>query len=39
MDLVINTYGTSVSRNDEGFIIRNNDGNHRIPVKGMFFKL
>lgn len=37
MDLVINTYGTSVSRDNEGFIIRNNDGNHRIPVNTVYY--
>lgn len=35
MELVLNTFGTSLSRDNEGFVIRNHDGNQRIPVAGI----
>ena len=34
MELVINTYGVSISRDNEGFVISNADGRQRIPVAG-----
>lgn len=35
MELVINTFGTSLSRENEGFVIKNKDGKQRIPVTGI----
>lgn len=35
MELVLNTFGTSLSRDNEGFVIRNHDGSQRIPVAGI----
>lgn len=35
MELVINTFGTSLNRDSEGFIITNADGRQRIPTDGI----
>lgn len=35
MELVINTFGTTLSRNREGFIIATSEGEQRIPVKSV----
>lgn len=35
MELILNTFGTSLTRDNEGFIICNHDGKQRIPVTGL----
>ena len=35
MELVLNTFGTSLSRDNEGFVIRNHDGRQGIAVGGI----
>ncbi len=35
MELVINSFGTSLSRDNEGFVIANSDGKQRIPAFGI----
>lgn len=35
MEVVINTFGTSLSRDNEGFVISNGDGKQRLPVTGI----
>jgi len=35
MELVINNFGTSLSRDNNGFVIINADGRQRIPVSGI----
>lgn len=35
MELVLNTFGTCLSRDNEGFVISNNDGVQKIPVCGI----
>ncbi len=35
MELVINTFGVSLSRDNEGFVISNHDGVQRVPVSGI----
>ena len=35
MDLVINRYGVTVSRDNNGFVINNADGRQRVPVAGV----
>ena len=35
MDLVINTFGVSLSRDNDGFVISNHDGVQKIPVAGI----
>lgn len=35
MELVLNTYGITLSRDSEGFVITNADGRQRIPVNGV----
>lgn len=35
MELVINSFGTSLSRDNEGFVIVNSDGKQRIPAFGI----
>lgn len=35
MELVLNTFGTSLSRENDGFVITNSDGTQRIPVAGI----
>ena len=35
MELVINNFGVSLSRDNEGFVITNSDGRQRIPVNGV----
>jgi len=35
MELVLNTFGTSLSRNNEGFLITHKDGKQQIPVPGI----
>jgi CRISPR-associated protein Cas1 len=35
MELVINTFGTSLSRDNEGFVIITKDGRQRIPAEGI----
>lgn len=35
MELILNTFGVSISRDNEGFVISNGDGRQRIPVAGI----
>lgn len=35
MELILNTYGTSLSRENEGFVINHKDGKQRIPAQGI----
>lgn len=35
MDLILNTFGTSLSRDNEGFVISNSESRQRIPVDGI----
>lgn len=35
MQLVLNTFGTSLSRDNEGFVISHKDGKQRIPAIGI----
>lgn len=35
MEIVINTYGTSINRDNEGFIISTPDGRRRVPLEGV----
>ncbi len=35
MELVLNTFGTSLNRDNDGFIIKHKDGKQRIPVDGI----
>ena len=35
MELVLNTFGTSLSRDNEGFVILSKDGKQRIPAIGI----
>ena len=35
MELVLNTFGTSLSRDNDGFVISNHDGRQRIPAAGI----
>ena len=35
MELVLNTYGVSLNRDNEGFVITTSDGKQRIPVAGI----
>lgn len=35
MELIINSFGTSLSRDNEGFVIINSDGKQRIPAIGI----
>lgn len=35
MDLIINTFGTSLSRDNEAFVISSKDGKQRIPSQGI----
>lgn len=35
MDIVLNTFGTSLNRDNQGFVITNQDGRQRIPVQGI----
>lgn len=35
MELVLNTFGTSLNRDNQGFVITNQDGRQRIPVQGI----
>ncbi len=35
MDLVLNTFGTSLNRDNQGFVITNQDGRQRIPAQGI----
>ena len=35
MDIVVQTYGTAISRDNETFIISNKDGKRRIPPDGI----
>lgn len=35
MELILNTYGTSLNRDNEGFVINHKDGQQRIPAAGM----
>ncbi len=35
MELVINTFGVSLSRDNEGFVVCGNDGRQRIPAEGI----
>lgn len=35
MELILNTFGTSLSRDNEGFVITHKDGRQRLPVIGI----
>ena len=35
MELIINTYGVSLNRDNEGFVISTSDGKQRIPAVGI----
>ena len=35
MELILNTYGVSLNRDNEGFVITTSDGKQRIPVAGI----
>jgi len=35
MELIINTYGTSLNRDNEGFVVTTKDGRQRIPAVGI----
>ena len=35
MELVLNTFGTSLNRDNEGFVITHKDGRQRLPVAGI----
>ena len=35
MELVLNTFGTSLSRDNEGFVVTHKDGKQRIPTIGI----
>lgn len=35
MELILNTYGTSLNRDNEGFVISNAEGRQRIPAEGI----
>lgn len=35
MEIVLNTFGTSLNRDNQGFVISNQDGKQRIPVQGI----
>lgn len=35
MDLILNTFGTSLSRDNEAFVVHHKDGNQRLPVDGI----
>lgn len=35
MDLILNTFGTGINRDNEGFVVTNKDGKQRIPVDGI----
>ena len=35
MELILNTYGTSLNRDNEGFVINHKDGQQRIPAAGI----
>lgn len=35
MELVLNTFGTSLSRENEGFLITYKDGKQRLPTEGI----
>ena len=35
MELVLNTFGTSLNRDNEGFVVTHKDGRQRIPVPGI----
>lgn len=35
MELILNTFGTSLNRDNEGFVITHKDGRQRVPVDGI----
>lgn len=35
MELILNTYGIALNRDNEGFVISNKDGQQRIPINGI----
>ena len=35
MDIILNTFGNSLSRDNEAFVITSKDGRHRVPVDGI----
>lgn len=35
MELILNTFGTSLSRDNEGFVISHKDGKQRVPAQGI----
>lgn len=35
MEIIINSFGVAVNRDNEGFVISNSEGKQRIPVNGI----
>ena len=35
MELVLNTFGTTLNRDNEGFVISTSEGRQRIPAEGI----
>lgn len=35
MELVLNTFGTSLNRDNEAFVVSNKKGRQRVPVDGV----
>jgi len=35
MELILNTFGSSLSRDSQGFVIVHKDGEQRLPAKGI----
>lgn len=35
MELILNTFGVSLNRDNEGFVITHKEGRQRIPVDGI----
>ena len=35
MEIVLNTFGTSLNRDNEGFVVTNKDGRQRLPLIGI----
>ena len=35
MELILNTFGTSLNRDNEGFVVTHKDGKQRIPAEGI----
>ncbi|MBR6804698.1 MAG: CRISPR-associated endonuclease Cas1, partial [Paludibacteraceae bacterium] len=35
MEIILNTYGASLSRDNEGFVVTTSEGRQRIPAEGV----